>query len=65
MKTEQDLIKLIEKVESRQLKNENKIDMAIKLNRSDKLFWQGAKAELDYLHLHLCKVLKKHQKRIK
>ncbi len=61
MKTEIDLIKLIQKVESRQLKNDRQI------HRSDKtkLFWQGAKAELDYLHMHLCKVLKKHQKRIK
>ena len=61
MKTETDLINLIKKVEERQ----SKIDRQI--NRSDKtkLFWQGAKSELDYLHLHLCKVLKKHQKKLK
>lgn len=64
MKTETDLINLLKKVEDRQLKNENKIYMADRLGRKTKLFWQGKKAELDFLHLHLQKVLKKHQKRI-
>lgn len=70
MKTQNDIRKLIERVEKRILKYKNRLYCMDKFpdnynNKNIKQFWKGALCEAEFLHLHLTKLFNKHQKRIK